>query len=147
MPLIIVPGAGSFNPSSMTKSGAAQKLTSTFADIVTWIADTTGYPGSTLSGNGLRNQGGNAAATVTATLPFSGGGGGGGTQQAQLAVNGIPVVPAGAVITGTSGTLSVTATLKLADGDVVTVQAQCTAQLTGWESSIQTGAGTFVRIT
>ncbi|MEV6068406.1 hypothetical protein AB0L82_17780 [Nocardia sp. NPDC052001] len=146
MALIVVSGAGSFAPSGMTKSGSSQKLTGSYAEITNWTADTTGYPGSTLSGNGVRSQGANTAAVLTASLPFSGGGSSTNSQQARLFVNGVAAGSPGPSVNGTSGTLTATATVNLADGDVVTVQAYCNPQLTGWEPNIQTGAATFVRI-
>lgn len=144
MSLIVVTGAETALPSGMTKNGTL-KLTNGWADITAWTADTTGYPGSELSGNGLRVQGGKTAATVTVALPFSGGTNAP-TQQARIMVNG-NFIANGSQVAGVSGTLTASASLALADGDVVTVQAICTAQWAGWESTISAGSGTYVRIT
>lgn len=130
MPLMVVTGGESFLPSGMAKNGT-QKMSGSWADVPNWTAD----PGSTLSGNGLRVQGSTVSATITATLPFSGGSGTGPTQQARILVNN-NIVGTGAQVVAASGTLIATATLALSDGDVVTVQAICTAQLAGWESTI-----------
>lgn len=56
------------------------------------------------------------------------------------------VVATGQQLIGASGTLTASATVALSEGDVVTVQAFGTAQLSGWESTIS-AAGSHVRIT
>ncbi|MGV9414297.1 hypothetical protein ACWDOP_30725 [Nocardia sp. NPDC003693] len=146
MAFIVVTGGEGFMPSGMTKNGTL-KMSATWTDVASWTADTTGYPGSNLSGNGVRVQGGNGNATITVNLPFSGGTNAP-TQQARIMVNNVFLVNGPQVPTANSGTLTATATgVTLADGDVVTVQAMCTAQFTNWESTISAGTGTYVRIT
>ncbi|MRH86174.1 hypothetical protein GFY24_01620 [Nocardia sp. SYP-A9097] len=144
MPVIVVTGGDSFLPSSMNKSGTLP-IPLSYADVTGWTADTAGYPGSTLSGNGLRNQGAKLAATITATLVFSGGNSGSLIQQAKIMVNNVAVGAPGSA-TGASGTLIATATTSLVDGDIVTVQAVCNAGLAAWASTIQV-AGSSLRIT
>ncbi|WP_282777270.1 hypothetical protein [Nocardia sp. CC201C] len=144
MPMIVVTGGESFMPSGMNKNGT-QKLTGSWTEITGWTADTDNYPGSTLSGNGLRAQGSKPNASVNATLAFSGASGTGPTQQARILVNGT-VVATGQQLIGASGTLTASATVALNEGDVITVQAFGTAQLSGWESTIS-AAGSHVRIT
>ncbi|MEU4709529.1 hypothetical protein AB0G00_24195 [Nocardia salmonicida] len=54
-----------FKPSGMTKSGSYTATTS-YAVVPTWVADTGGFPGSTVSSNGLvvQNTVGNAVLSV-----------------------------------------------------------------------------------
>ncbi|MFE6863643.1 hypothetical protein [Nocardia sp. NPDC057668] len=130
----------------MTKSGS-YKMTASWADVPAWAADTTGFPGSSLVGNGLRVQGNNSNATVTVALPFSGGQAGP-TQQARIMINNNFVVNGPQAVSVGSGTLTATASgLSLTDGDVVTVQVTCAAGFNGWESTVTAGVGTYVRIT
>ncbi|MFI9506944.1 hypothetical protein [Nocardia sp. NPDC052566] len=131
----------------MTKSGA-QPMGSSWSPVKGWTADTIGYPGSTVSGDGLRVQSSKIGAVVTAVLPFSGGSGGFNgtlTQQARLCRNGNPV-QLGAEVTGTPGVLRVTATLDLTAGDLLTVETMCTFGFQGAAGSITAGAGTYVLI-
>ncbi|WP_043647187.1 hypothetical protein [Nocardia thailandica] len=143
MAFIVVTGGEAFMPSGMTKNGAL-KMTASWADVTGWTADTSGYPGSELSGNGLRVQGGKVAATVTVNLPFSGGNGSP-KQTARIQVNG-NTVATGTQVTGVAGTLTASATTDLVAGDVISVQVICDV-FSGWETTITTGAGTYVRIT
>lgn len=143
MPMIVVTGGDSFVPSGMNKVAPAQQLATTLTEIAGWTADPSS-PGSTLSGNGLRNQGAKTAATITATLVFSGAQSATTVQQARIFVNG-NAVGSVASVTGASGTLIATATVPLVDADLVTVQASGNASLSAWNASIQV-AGTTVRI-
>ncbi|MFF2553439.1 hypothetical protein ACFVUS_20745 [Nocardia sp. NPDC058058] len=143
MPMIVVTGGDSFVPSGMNKVAPAQPLTNSMTEIPGWTAD-PGSPGSLLSGNALRNQGSRAAATITANLVFSGAQSATTTHQARIFVNGIGVGNTPSV-TAAAGTLVATATLPLADGDLVTVQATGNATLSAWNASIQV-AGSTVRI-
>ncbi|MFB7720746.1 hypothetical protein [Nocardia sp. NPDC056100] len=144
MPMIVVTGGDSFVPSGMNKVAPVFQLSNVMTEVPGWTAD-PGSPGSTLSNNALRNQGIKAAATITANLVFSGAQSATTIQQARIFVNGNAVGNL-ASVTGASGTLVCTATVPLADADLVTVQATGNATLGAWNAAIQV-AGTTVRIT
>ncbi|MEU2256162.1 hypothetical protein ABZ540_23620 [Nocardia xishanensis] len=142
MPHLVVNTDG-FAPSSMTKSGAASMGTANQWNVVIgWIADPA-YPGSTVVGNGLRAQG-SAVTTISAVLPFSGAGTSG-NHQARLLVNNV-VVATGPVVTGTAGTMTVSASVAVTADDPVTVETTHDITFSGWQASITAGAGTYVRI-
>ncbi|WP_280412519.1 hypothetical protein [Nocardia asiatica] len=131
--------AAGFVPSGMTKSGSAQTLTTSYAVITGWTADTANYPGSTLSGNGVVAQGAKTNATLTANLALSGGFSW--TVTARLLVNG-SVVATGSGTSSTPATVSTTHNIN--NGDVVTVEAIFSGVSA---PAVQTGSGTYVRIT
>ncbi len=139
MPCIVVGPTAGFAPSGMTKSGSAQALTTSYAVITSWTADTITYPGSTLSGNGVLVQGGKSGATVAASLVLSGGFSY--TATCRILINGV-VVATGSGTSGTPATVSTTA--AVANGDVVTVEAIYSGVSA---PSVATGSSTFVRIT
>ncbi|MET8774027.1 hypothetical protein ABZV58_03265 [Nocardia sp. NPDC004654] len=142
MPHLVVNASG-FAPSSMTKSGAGgMGAPSQWNVVAGWTADPA-YPGSTVSGNGLRAQG-SAVATISAVLPFSGAGTSG-NHQARLLVNNV-VVATGPVVTGTAGTMTVSASVAVTADDPVTVETTHDITFSGWQASITAGAGTYVRI-
>ncbi|MEV0294542.1 hypothetical protein [Nocardia sp. NPDC050710] len=131
----------------MTKNGAQVLGTNeVWTEVPGWAADSAGYPGSVVVGNGLRANGSSSNAAITATLPF-GSAGMSGNHQARLVLNGTTVLGTGAVVTGTSGTMTAAATVSLSDGDIVTVQVWHNISFQMWRATITAGAGTFVRIT
>lgn len=132
------PMAG-FAPSGMTKSGSAQALTGSYATITTWTADTTNYPGSTVSSNGVVAQGGKSGATVAASLDLTGGFSY--SASVRILVNG-SIVATGSSTGGTPMTVSTTTTIT--SGDVVTVQGISSGVS---NPSVATGANSWVRIT
>lgn len=140
MPCIVAqPRAAGFAPSGMNKSGT-QALTGSYATLTTWTADTTGYPGSTVSSNGVVAQG-SATATLTANIAYTGGFSQ--TTTVRIQVN------AATVATGTgnsadSGTATATTSYAITTGDIVTVQAISTGIA---EPTVTSGATTYVRIT
>lgn len=142
MPHVIV-NVNGFAPSAMTKSAASSMGTANQWNVVAgWTADPA-YPGSTVSSNGLRAQGG-AAANVSAVLPFSGAGTSG-NHQARLLVNNV-VVATGPVVTGTAGTMTASAVVAVAADDLVTVETTHDVTFSGWQADITAGSGTYVRI-
>ncbi|MFD3703367.1 hypothetical protein ACFWUP_09490 [Nocardia sp. NPDC058658] len=145
MPHIFAGGQAPFNPSAMTKNGnVVTGAAGVWTVVGGWTADTAGYPGSVVSGNGLRAQGGSAAAPLAAAVAFSGAGMSG-TFQARLLV-GTTVVATGAAVTGTSGTMVVNTIAAIAAGDVVTVEVTHNVSSEFWYATIIGGAATFVRI-
>ncbi|MFC9994585.1 hypothetical protein [Nocardia sp. NPDC127526] len=132
--------APAFRPSGMTKNGD-QSLTGDWTDIYGWIADTGSFPGSTINGNGLVVQGTELKAVISATVPYVIASGFGGPRQAvRLLVNGEEVAKSQEV-SGWSGTMTATASLRVNAGDRVTIQ--------GWSShnaAVRNGTGTWVRI-
>ncbi|WP_327100079.1 hypothetical protein OIE68_15645 [Nocardia vinacea] len=143
--MFVVAGGPVFLPSGMTKNGT-QTTTSSFADITSWTADTSNYPGSSVSSNALVAQGSKTGATLTANIPFSGGGyafSGGGTQ-VRILVNGT-VVATGTAVAANSGTATCTTTQNITAGDLVKVQILAT--LYSPQPTVTAGTGTYVRIT
>lgn len=132
------PHAG-FAPSGMTKSGSAQVVTTSYAVVTSWTADTATYPGSTLSGSGVLAQGTKTGATVAASLALTGGFSY--TATCRILING----SVAATGSGTSGTpVTVSTTANIVTGDVVTVEVIYSG-VSG--PSVATGASTYVRIT
>ncbi|MCC3333607.1 hypothetical protein [Nocardia abscessus] len=137
----MVGAVSGFAPSGMNKSGSAT-LSNSYAQVNGWVADTTNYPGSTVSSNALLAQGSKGNATVTATCPWTSSLSC--TVTLRLFKNGVQIVQ-GSGSSGTSGTAIATATgVTVAPGDTITLQAVSTQ---GSFTSISAGAGTFVRIT
>ncbi|MFE7717469.1 hypothetical protein ACFU44_00280 [Nocardia rhizosphaerihabitans] len=63
----------SFIPSGMNKNGTSFQLTSgsgVYQEVAGWVADTAGYPGSTISGNGVVVQAAATNATVSVSLAY-----------------------------------------------------------------------------
>ncbi|WP_410871311.1 hypothetical protein [Nocardia sp. A7] len=145
MPHIFAGGEAPFSPSAMTKNGnVVTGANSVWTVVGGWNADTVGYPGSVVSGNGLQTQGGSAAAPLAAAVAFSGAGMNG-TFQARLLV-GTAVVATGTAVTGMSGTMVVNTTAAIAAGDVVTVEVTHNISSQFWYATITGGAVTFLRI-
>ncbi|MBF6538195.1 hypothetical protein IU418_13375 [Nocardia farcinica] len=63
--------ASIFNPSSMTKSGTFSGLTNGFVPVTGWVADTTNYPGSSVSGSDLVVQSTGTGKTVSASVVWT----------------------------------------------------------------------------
>ncbi|MFE9579261.1 hypothetical protein ACFYO1_22945 [Nocardia sp. NPDC006044] len=152
MSFVIVAGvAVVFLPSGMKKSGTQSMPTGDWGQITGWVADTAGYPGSVVVGttkNGLKALADKTSAKVLAAIPFTDAttGFGGATQlQARLRVNSKIVATIDPPVEGPSGTLSVSATVDIAAGDVVTVEALASVSPGGVEGTIS--AGGYVRIT
>lgn len=132
-------------PSGMTKNGAGTLGASgTWTVVQGWTADAAAYPGSTVSGNGLQAQSSSGAALVSAAVVFAGGMTTG-NYQARLSI-GTTVLATGAVVSGTSGTLTVSGTVVVNAGDVVTVEVVHNVA-SAWQATVSAGAATYVRIT
>lgn len=123
----------------MNKTGS-HSVTTAFADVTGWSADTA-YPGSQLSGNaGLVVQQPKQNATITVSLVGANSGFSSATFQLRAMVNNVVIGSAGtAVSVPASGTNTATLTVtgvSVATGDVVRVQAvgsaPLTAQMPGW---------------
>ncbi|MGS2807381.1 hypothetical protein [Nocardia sp. MW-W600-9] len=141
----IFAGAGAALPSGMTKNGTSPMgAANTWTTVPGWTADTTTYPGSVVSGDGLRPQSSHGGAQLSAAVVFAGGTMSG-NYQARLLVTGT-VVATGAVVTGTSGTMTVTGAASVSTGDTVTLEVFSSVQST-WQATVSGGAGTYVRIT
>lgn len=139
MPCIVVRPPAGFAPSGMTKNGS-QALNSSYATITSWIADTTNYPGSTVSSNGVVAQG-TKTATLTANIPYTGGFSQ--TTTVRIQVNGTTVVT-GSGNGADNGTATATTNTPITAGDVVTVQGTSSGVGT---TTVSSGTSTYVRIT
>ncbi|MGW5519292.1 hypothetical protein [Nocardia africana] len=132
--------AGSFLPSGMTKNGT-QNLSTSYAQVTGWTADTANYPGSTVASNGLVSQGTKTGATLSTSIPFTGTFSQ--TVTVRIKVNGTVVVT-GTGVTAASGTATASTTYNIQTGDNVTVEAVTSA---GQTQTISSGTSTWVRIT
>ena len=146
--MFIVRGAGgSFLPSGMTKNGSFTLATS-YSTVTSWTADTTNYPGSTVSSDGLVVQGGKSGASVNASLVVSNSNPAGVNATLRLILNGntgSPLATGSAVSVPAFGstTVTVSATANLSNADVVTVQALAGAG----GLTTTTNASSFMHIT
>jgi hypothetical protein len=137
--------ASGFVPSGMNKSGN-YTVTTSYADVPGWVADTTGYPGSTLSGNGVVAQRSKTGATISSSATVSSSSFSTHPCTLRLMVNGVVATTGTAITipansTGTAVTVSGTANVN--QNDVVTLQA-----VTDIASVITiTATATYVRIT
>ncbi|MFC6011368.1 hypothetical protein [Nocardia lasii] len=146
MPHIFAGGEAPFSPSGMTKNGNVTTGGATVFTVVPgWTADTVGYPGSVVSGNGLQTQSGADATPIVANVAYSGAGMAG-NFQARLVLNGTTVIATGAVVTGNQGTMVVSTTAAIAPGDVVTVETTHNVSTPLWYATITGSAATFLRI-
>ncbi len=138
--------ATSFAPSGMTKSGSNYNIPSSATEVPTWTADTSGYPGSTLSGNGLVANGSKTSASLSSSCSITNTQAIGVTVTLYLWVNGVLVkTGTGASIAAfSSGTATVSHTMDISSGDVVTLRAS--ASVANY-CRINTGASSYVRIT
>lgn len=142
MPCIVVALAASFAPSGMNKNGSTFTLATSYTQVTGWTADTTNYPGSSVTSDALNVQGSTSNATVSATCPWSSSLSC--TVTLRLFKNGSQIVQ-GSGSSGTSGTATASVGgISLAPGDTITLQAVSTQ---GSFTSIASGSGTFVRIT
>ncbi|WP_280357057.1 hypothetical protein [Nocardia otitidiscaviarum] len=142
----VAAAASSFAPSGMTKSGSNYNIPSSATEVPTWTADTSGYPGSTLSGNGLVANGSKTGASLSSSCSITNTQAISVTVTLYLWVNGALVATgAGANIAAFgSGTATVSHTMNIGSGDVVTLRAS--ASVANY-CRINTGASSYVRIT
>lgn len=142
MPCLVVGLAGGFAPSGMNKNGSAFTLSNSYTQVTGWTADTSNYPGSTVTSDALPVQGSTSTATVSATCPWTSSLSC--TVTLRLFKNGSQIVQ-GSGSSGTSGSATASVgSITLAPGDTITLQAVSTQ---GSFTSIASGSGTFVRIT
>lgn len=105
---------------------SGMKLTSSYAagpnnsyqQITGWVADTTTYPGSTVSSDALVLQSGGST-TLTGSASWSAALSGRG--QLQIERNGTVVVTGTAATAGTTGTATATVNITATVGDVITL--------------------------
>ncbi|MEC3955794.1 hypothetical protein VMT65_22365 [Nocardia sp. CDC153] len=114
-------------PAGMTKSGAAWSTTinAQYAQITGWTADTTNYPGSSVSSDGLVASSSKSNANLAASIVFTGGSFSDMNVTLKLAVNGTPVITGAAksVPAGSTTTVTVTGNATLNANDKVSVLA------------------------
>ncbi|MBF6136631.1 hypothetical protein IU501_26980 [Nocardia otitidiscaviarum] len=129
----------------MTKNGN-YTIPGSYTEVTSWTADTTGYPGSTLSGNGLVVNGSKSGASLSCSCSITNTQAISVTVILQLWVNGALVATgSGASISAFgSGTATVNHTMDIAGNDVVTLRA--TATVANY-CRINGGASSYVRIT
>ncbi|MFC9967846.1 hypothetical protein ACFVH4_26765 [Nocardia ignorata] len=144
MPHIFV-GGDVFSPTAMTKNGnSAMGSYNQWTTVPAWSPDLVGFPGSVVFGDALLVQSAAGSAQLSAAIVVAGAGTTA-SFQARLLVNNT-VVATGTAVSGTGGTLLVSASIPLKAGDLVTVETHHTVQLAGWQATISGGASTFVRI-
>jgi hypothetical protein len=137
--------AAVFAESGMNKSGTTQQITNAMAVITTWTADTTGYPGSTTSGNALVVNGAGTSKTLSARVAWAPGSGNNHTVSVQIKKNGTLVGTAGTPVTVSPSLVSVTT--NVVSGDLITVEVLDTGPWanSGFKATVSTGTGTYVR--
>ncbi|RBO82054.1 hypothetical protein [Nocardia puris] len=132
-----------FDPSGMNKSGT-QSVTTSYAQVNNWTADTANYPGSTVSGHALVAQGSKADATVAASVVIANSNFSNFTATLRLYRNG-DLLQQGSPVTvpaTKSATVTVTATpVAVTSGDLITLQ------VIGSGTPMTLQAGGWVRIT
>lgn len=138
-------GIGATLPSGMTKDSPSSSMgtTTEWTVVPAWTADTTNYPGSVVADGGLQVQSNNGGAQLTCAVVFAGGTLSG-NYQARLRI-GTTVVATSAVVAGTSGTMTISATVPVSAGDIVLVETQTSIQST-WRATVSGGVGTYVRV-
>ncbi|WP_433597936.1 hypothetical protein ACQPXH_19285 [Nocardia sp. CA-135953] len=103
-------GGNPFTPSGATNPGGQSWATSsTYIAVTGMVADTSTYPGSTVTSNKLNVQGSKTNATIAASIPF-GSSFGGATHTIRLVdQSGTVIGSPGSAVGGISGTCTVTA--------------------------------------
>jgi hypothetical protein len=129
-----------FRASGMTE-GSSFTLPSAYTTVTGWVADTSHYPGSTVSSNGLVVQNTKTGAVITCNVGYTSSFAM--TVTLRLFQNGTQIAQGSATASATSGTATVSATVNVTVGDVITVQASASQNNFG---STTTGAATFMTI-
>ncbi|MCM6774668.1 lytic polysaccharide monooxygenase auxiliary activity family 9 protein [Nocardia sp. CDC159] len=147
---LTVDAVSSFQPSSMTKNGYWNRMSSsTWETISGWKPDTERYPGSAVSSDGLVVQNPKVGAKIVASVVFSSAG-----QfvpeaevRVQLLVNRTVVVVGTPrkVPSGGNATIGASITATVNAGDVITVQAR--SSVASYHPVVDTNAESYVRVT
>ncbi|WP_280333107.1 hypothetical protein [Nocardia wallacei] len=115
-----------FAPSSMTKDGTFTQSSTSYTKVTGWAADTTGYPGSTVSSDELVIQSSSTGITIAASVVWTGSSF---TRQItmRLLQNGTVIATGSAAsipVSPGTGTATVTATnVTVTAGDVIRLEA------------------------
>lgn len=148
MGAIVTGGRGAlFLPSGMFKNGDSAGLTTTFALVPTWTADTTPYPGSSVVSNGLIVQSTRGGVLVAANILMSNAAAGAVTGTVQIKQGATVIVTSAPVSLGAfggTGTATCSATVDVTAGDSITLEARCS----GGSVVVKSGtANSWVRVT
>ncbi|MFC4126451.1 hypothetical protein [Nocardia rhizosphaerae] len=138
-----------FSPSGMVKIGSWPDITTTWTTVPGWAADAADFPGSAVSGDGLVVQTGSVGAAISAGATFTASSIFTVDVTLRLLVDGV-VVATGSVTevpANGSATATVSTSLDLSTGAVVTVQAVSNQSLSAYTPSLDPGVGTYVRVT
>ncbi|MFE3196278.1 hypothetical protein ACFXHA_45285 [Nocardia sp. NPDC059240] len=136
--IVVGPRASAFLPSKMNKNGTAN-LTTSYAPVQGWTADTGSYPGSTVSSPDalvVQNTGASVKITVSATWSV---GIGSTVVSLNITVNGGIVATIDSA-TASSGTTSTNWTGAVAQGDLIRMEAKAAS---AFQPSISAG---FVQV-
>ncbi|MBH0775015.1 hypothetical protein [Nocardia bovistercoris] len=136
----VVPG---FRPSGMNKSGTqtGPNAQNTWVQVVGWTADTTSYPGSTVTTNALVSLGAKASATVAANVSWTPSGSSN-SISARLKKNGTVIA------TGSAASPAVVSTtVAVAENDLITLEVSDSYGLAGIAQATINASGTYIRIT
>ncbi|WP_280265326.1 hypothetical protein [Nocardia wallacei] len=116
----------SFAPSSMTKNGAFSLSSTSYVKVTGWAADTTGYPGSTVTSDELVIQAAATGVTIAASVIWTGSSFAR-TVTMRLLQNGAVIATGTAAsipVSPGTGTATVAATnVTVAAGDVIRLEA------------------------
>lgn len=89
------------------------------------------YPGSTVSSDSAVVRGNKTGANIIATVPFTGGTLNNRQHKIRVKKNGTQIGSESSVVTGNSGTCTVSTTSNVVDGDLITVEMACTSHTSG----------------
>lgn len=136
----------SFSPSGMNKSGTFTPTTA-FTKVTGWTADTTNYPGSTVSSDALPVQGGGTVTVSMSARILNASASQTRTAQIRLVKNGTTVLATSATLNvpASDGTYTLSAPgVTVANGDLITAEMLCSSfgQIT-----LVAHADSWVRIT
>ncbi|MGW3545912.1 hypothetical protein ACWDNI_35970 [Nocardia niigatensis] len=120
-------------------------LPTSYTQVPSWTADTTGYPGSTTSGNGVVANGAKPGATLATHLSVTNTIFGSFSVTVRLLLDGVVKATSSPQSVSSNATIAIdlSATADVTSGQVLTVEAQVN---TGSAVKIN-GTGSYVRIT
>lgn len=134
--------AVNFQASGMNKATSTHGLTTSYAQVNTWVADTSGYPGSTVSSHSLVVNGTKGSATLEARAAFTSSLAC--TCTLRIFKNGVLAVQGSASASSTNGAATASGgSISVSNGDLITLQAIASNNF----GSISIGTGTYVRCT
>lgn len=141
--MFVARAASIWHPSGMNKSGTAN-VAASWAQVTGWTADTTTYPGSTVTSNALNSQGSKSSASISCSIAWSAGSFGN-TVAVRVKQNGT-VIATGSGSTSSPSTAS--ATVNVGGGDTFTIEMQDTSgNASNWPAVVTSGSTSYLHVT